>query len=184
MANTADRYFWQKDAPKDEPPKQNIAANKYVRVSIIRYEDLVVRGMPGTYVFQLDGLNIAEPIPRCYSHKFSEPYPAVVVRYPCRVKVLNKEYGMVELWKYVEVADVALQECTHVLNGMVYFRIEEVTGHSGAAVIAPNSIGQNSGSKMTPEPTMEPRKMRVPNSFPSITPIKQEGRRGGVKREE
>lgn len=82
----------------------------------------------------------------------------VVARLPCKLKVYNKEYGMVELWKYVEVAEAALEERTKIIGGTVYFRIEEVGSNgigTGNVPNAPNIPSQpNSPSKITPQPTM------------------------------
>lgn len=55
MVDESDRYFWQ----KDEPVRSAIIVGKYVRISILAYEDLVVRGMPGTYLFEVDGKKIS-----------------------------------------------------------------------------------------------------------------------------
>lgn len=107
MWRSEDRYFWGSDPNTSNDKKQDDEetfederkksklVGKTMKVSFMGFEDVVYRNMPGTYCFMLNDKKIAEPVPRCFTHKYAEPYPSVIVKLPCRLKVYNKEYGMV-----------------------------------------------------------------------------------------
>lgn len=55
---------------QEETADQSLLRGKAVRVTLLGYEDLTYRNMPGTYLFKIGESAFTDAIPRSFSHKF------------------------------------------------------------------------------------------------------------------
>lgn len=82
---------------------------------------LSLNGAPCTLLFKIQAQSLAEPIPRCYSHKYDDDSVKVIVpRYPHPVlEIFSKRLGVDGSWEYKLIEEVPVSQEIKVLGGTI-----------------------------------------------------------------